>query len=240
MSVETRRTGSVWSSDVSRLPPAESDPGQEPCLPDGRFINRELSWLEFGARLLSLASDRRSPCWSGSSSSRSSPRGSTSSSRSGWPVSRIRWLQGCGPGRRTDLSPRQQLDAITAVPPNWSAGRAGYSSSMAPALTDAGVGMSDWYTLGRGGPCRPDDVFERQIFPILTPLAVDQGHPFPYISDLSLNLVMRVRNAATGEERIARVKVPPSSLGSSCFLTSAGSCRSSRSSPLISTASSRR
>jgi polyphosphate kinase len=69
--------------------------------------------------------------------------------------------------------------------------------------------MSDWHTLDEEDRARLVDVFNRQIFPILTPLAVDQGHPFPYISDLSLNLVVRVGNPDTGEERIARVKIPP-------------------------------
>ena len=53
------------------------------------------------------------------------------------------------------------------------------------------------------------DLFHRRIFPILTPLAVGQGHPFPYISNLSLNLLVRVASPVTGEERTARVKVPP-------------------------------
>ncbi len=69
--------------------------------------------------------------------------------------------------------------------------------------------MSDWHTLDHDDRAHLDDVFNRLIFPILTPLAVDQGHPFPYISGLSLNLVVRVVNPVTGEERIARVKVPP-------------------------------
>ena len=83
-------------------------------------------------------------------------------------------------------------------------------------------------------------MFNRQIFPILTPLAVDQGHPFPYISDLSLNLVVRVRDPGSAEERIARVKVPPLL---SRFVVMpdqrAVRARSSRSSPPTSTASSR-
>ena len=71
-------------------------------------------------------------------------------------------------------------------------------------------------------------VFEAQIFPVLTPLAVDPSHPFPYISNLSLNLAVQVRDPKTGDERFARVKVPPSCPGSCRSPTRPGSCRSSR------------
>jgi len=209
MSVETRRTGSVWSSDASRLPAPDGDPEQGP-LPDGRFINRELSWLEFGARLLSLASDRRLPLLE-----RVKFVSIFSEGLDEFFQVRVAGLEDqVAAGLRTrspdGLSPRQQLDGITARATelvSWQ--NRIFLDQLAPALNAAGVGMSDWHTLGEADRDHLVDVFIRQIFPILTPLAVDQGHPFPYISDLSLNLVMRVRNAATGEERIARVKVPP-------------------------------
>jgi polyphosphate kinase len=209
MSVQTRRTGSVWSSDVSRLPAPDSDPHHGP-LPDGRFINRELSWLEFGARLLTLASDRRLPLLE-----RIKFVSIFSEGLDEFFQVRVAGLEDqVAAGLRTrspdGLSPRQQLDGITARATelvSWQ--NRIFHEQLAPALSDAGVEMSDWHTLSEEDRAHLVDVFIRQIFPILTPLAVDQGHPFPYISDLSLNLVMRVRNAATGEERIARVKVPP-------------------------------
>ena len=80
---------------------------------------------------------------------------------------------------------------------------------LVPALADAGVRLSDWSALDDDDRSYLVDVFHRQIFPVLTPLAVDPGHPFPYISNLSLNLLVEVRDPATAEARIARVKVPP-------------------------------
>ena len=69
--------------------------------------------------------------------------------------------------------------------------------------------LSDWSSLDDDDRAYLVDVFHRQIFPVLTPLAVDPGHPFPYISNLSLNLLVEVGDPGTGEQRIARVKVPP-------------------------------
>ncbi len=209
MAVETRRTGSVWSTAISRLPAPDADPRQG-TLPDGRYINRELSWLEFGARLLSLASDHRLPLLE-----RVKFLSIFSEGLDEFFQVRVAGLEDqVAAGLRTrspdGLSPPQQLDAITVRATElvtWQS--AIFLDQVAPALTAAGVAMSDWHTLGEEDRAYLVDVFTRQIFPILTPLAVDQGHPFPYISDLSLNLVMRVRNASTGEERIARVKVPP-------------------------------
>jgi polyphosphate kinase len=84
-----------------------------------------------------------------------------------------------------------------------------FLEQIAPELADAGVRLSDWSSLDDDDRVHLVDVFQRQIFPVLTPLAVDPGHPFPYISNLSLNLVVEVQDPSTGERRIARVKVPP-------------------------------
>ena len=78
-----------------------------------------------------------------------------------------------------------------------------------PALAEAGIRLSSWSSLDDDDRAHLVEVFQRQIYPVLTPLAVDPGHPFPYISNLSLNLVVEVQDPASGERRIARVKVPP-------------------------------
>ena len=93
---------------------------------------------------------------------------------------------------------------------SWSPGsRASSSTTIVPGLAAAGVRLSDWSSLDDEDREYLVDVFQRQIFPVLTPLSVDPGHPFPYISNLSLNLIVRVGDPVTGEERVARVKVPP-------------------------------
>ena len=78
-----------------------------------------------------------------------------------------------------------------------------------PALAEAGIRFSDWSALDDDDREHLVEVFQREIFPVLTPLAVDPGHPFPYISNLSLNLVVEVQDPTSGERRIARVKIPP-------------------------------
>ena len=84
-----------------------------------------------------------------------------------------------------------------------------FSKELVPALDERGVGFAQWADLSAEDRAYLDDLFVERIFPVLTPLAVDPAHPFPYISNLSLNLAVTVRDSATGEERFARVKVPP-------------------------------
>jgi polyphosphate kinase len=84
-----------------------------------------------------------------------------------------------------------------------------FLDQIVPALAEAGIRLSSWSSLDDDDREHMVEVFGREIFPVLTPLAVDPGHPFPYISNLSLNLVVEVHDPVTGERRIARVKVPP-------------------------------
>ena len=205
----SRSDRSGWPASAPAAGPEGSDSVPPPA-PDDRFINRELSWLDFGARLLELASDHRIPLLE-----RVKFLAIFSEGLDEFFQVRVAGLEDqVAAGLRTrspdGLSPSQQLLAITARAHElvrWQS--AIFSEQVAPALEAAGVVMSDWHTLDHEDRAYLDDVFNRLIFPILTPLAVDQGHPFPYISGLSLNLVVRVVNPVTGEERIARVKVPP-------------------------------
>ena len=180
------------------------------ALPADRFLNRELSWLEFGARLLDLASDDRIPLLE-----RAKFLAIFSEGLDEFFQVRVAGLEDqVAAGLRTrspdGLSPQQQLVAITSRAHELVIRQSSiFSEQVEPALEAAGMVMSDWHTLDHDDRAHLDAVFNRLIFPILTPLAVDQGHPFPYISGLSLNLVVRVANPVTGEERIARVKVPP-------------------------------
>src|SRR5690606_30715822 len=75
-------------------------------------------------------------------------------------------------------------------------------------LEAAGIHIEAWSDLDEADRAHLDEVFSSQIFPVLMPLAVDPAHPFPYISGLSLNLSVRVRNPKTGKEEFARLKVP--------------------------------
>ena len=118
---------------------------------------------------------------------------------------------GIRPTSQEGIDQVEQLRAIRdRVEELVTAQAAVFTKDVRPALQDAGVEFCDWHDLD------DDDAraqltreFEDRIFPVLTPLAVDPAHPFPYISSLSLNLAVVVRDASTGEQRFARVKVPP-------------------------------
>ena len=175
-----------------------------------RFSNRELSWLDFGSRLLDLASDDSLPV-----------------------LERVKFLAIFAEGLDEFFQVRvaglkEQVDAglrtrsadgsrpgetLAAVHDRVVelVERQGvvFTDHVTRALAAKGVRMSDWESLTGEDRAFLLDVFQRQIFPVLTPLSVDPGHPFPYISNLSLNLIVHVGDPATGEERVARVKVPP-------------------------------
>ncbi len=108
------------------------------------------------------------------------------------------------------MGPAEQLSAIADRTTELVARESAiFAGQVRPALAAHGLAIVDFETLGERDRAYLTEVFHQQIFPILTPLAVDQAHPFPYISNLALNLVVRVEDPRRGEQRIARVKVPP-------------------------------
>ncbi len=116
-------------------------------------------------------------------------------------------LSGTGPD---GLSPSDQLKAISSAVERLVEREAkAYLGDIAPSLAAHGVRFVEWDSLNEEDWLHLDSVFDERIFPVLTPLAVDPGHPFPYISNLSLNLAVMVRDPVSGERRFARVKVPP-------------------------------
>jgi len=175
-----------------------------------RYLNRELSMLDFQERVLAYAEDPARPLlerakflaiFSGNLDEFFQVRVSGLKEQL---IAGVRAMSSDG------LDQVAQLHAIRARVDELTARQAAlFTKEIAPALAEAGVAFADWDELDAGARAGLTDVFEDRIFPVLTPLAVDPAHPFPYISNLSLNLAVRVRNAATGEERFARVKVPP-------------------------------
>jgi len=175
-----------------------------------RFSNRELSRLDFGARLLDLSEDERLPLLE-----RVKFMAIFSELLDEFFQVRVAGLDdqvAAGVRSRSidGLRPAEQLRAIrTRVEELVARQDHIFLEGLVPALAAAGIRLSDWSSLDDDDRGYLVDVFHRQIFPVLTPLAVDPGHPFPYISNLSLNLLVEVGDPVTGEERIARVKVPP-------------------------------
>jgi len=208
---EARRRGSAWEQ-------LGLGPDARPPVPEGvplaesteRFANRELSWLEFADRLLDLADDERQPLLE-----RVKFLAIFTEGLDEFFQVRVAGLEDqVAAGLRTrspdGLGPGEQLAAIAARVTTLVARQNRiFADGVEPLLRDAGILIDDWHTLADSDRDHLDEVYTRSIFPVLTPLAVDQGHPFPYISNLCLNLVLRVVDPTNDEQRIARVKVPP-------------------------------
>ncbi|MHB1046497.1 MAG: polyphosphate kinase 1 [Thermoanaerobaculia bacterium] len=108
------------------------------------------------------------------------------------------------------LTPREQLGLVRAAVEEMEAVQtACLHEDLLPGLAEAGIRVLDVEDLGAEETLAAREYFLKEVFPVLTPLAVDPGHPFPFLSNLSLNLAVETRNPETGEVRFARVKMPP-------------------------------
>ena len=175
-----------------------------------RFLNRELSWLDFNARVLALVEDAAQPLLE-----RANYLAIFSQNLDEFFQVRVSGLQeqaaaGLRGGSPDGLSPVAQLRAIRSQVEELVARESAvFTKEVAPALEEAGIRFANWDDLSDDDRGYLVEVFEERVFPVLTPLAVDPAHPFPYISNLSLNLAVVARDPRTSEERFARVKVPP-------------------------------
>jgi polyphosphate kinase len=177
---------------------------------DARYHNRELSWLDFNTRVLALAEDSRVRLLE-----RAKFLAIFSQNLDEFFQVRVAGLKdqlaaGLGATAPDGLSPAAQLRAIRErVKALVERQTQVFVGEFASALAAAGIVLSDWESLDDDDRAYLVQVFKEQMFPVLTPLAIDPGHPFPYISNLSLNLIVLVRDPATGQQGLARVKVPP-------------------------------
>jgi polyphosphate kinase len=179
-------------------------------LPDGRFLDREISWLHFNRRVLELAEDTEIPLLE-----RARFLAIFASNLDEFFMVRVAGLKrrlaaGVAVQAASGMMPREVLEVI------WRESRElmqrhgqVFRTDVLPALADAGIRLLRWHELETDELKAMQDLFTERVFPVLTPLAVDPAHPFPYISGLSLNLAVTIRNPETGEEHFARVKVPP-------------------------------
>lgn len=173
------------------------------------FGNRELSWLDFNDRVLALAREQAVPVLE-----RVKFCAIYSSNLDEFFQVRVAGLKGqidagvqsSAPGA---MSPARQLDEIGArVRDSVDEIEGVLATVLLPELEMHGVSLVRWASLSPDERSRASEMFMRQIFPVLTPLAVDPAHPFPYISNLALSLGVFVRDPETEERRFARVKVP--------------------------------
>ncbi len=217
----SRRSGpTTRSADAAAVPAVEvtaravADPVEDPAtkveeLPDDRYLNRELSWLDFNARVLTLADDPRTPLLE-----RAKFLAIFANNLDEFYMVRVAGLkrrQQTGLAvRGTDgLFPREQLERIADQAAALVSRHARcFAEEVQPALAAENIHIVRWSDLSAAERERMRACFREQVFPVLTPLAVDPAHPFPYISGLSLNLAVLVRDPDGGPELFARVKVP--------------------------------
>ncbi|MHB1096694.1 MAG: polyphosphate kinase 1 [Gemmatimonadaceae bacterium] len=174
-------------------------------------FNRELSWLAFNARVLHEAADTRTPLLE-----RLKFLSIVSTNLDEFYMVRVAGVRrqvaaGFGKVGRDGVSPAELLDRIDERVREMVAEQARIlEEEVLPELAQHGVRLLTMADLDASERLAVDAFFDLQVFPVLTPLAVDPGHPFPYISNLSLSLAVELREPETGIEHFARVKVPKS------------------------------
>lgn len=185
--------------------------GEDKPLPKGRFADREISWMAFNQRVLEQSEDPTLPLLE-----RAWFTAIFSSNLDEFYMVRVAGLKrriaaGIAKKGASELEPRQVLEGIQARTQELTARQArAFQDDILPALAEQGIRLGRWDDVSEDQRAQLTRYFRRQIFPVLTPLAVDPSHPFPYISGLSLNLAVVVRNPLTGKLHFARVKVPQS------------------------------
>lgn len=185
-------------------------PDSSPELPENRFLEREISWLDFNQRVLELAEDISIPLLE-----RVNYAAIFASNLDEFFMVRVASLKrriatGIAVPSPSGLSPQEVLQQISERTRELQSRHAElFRDELAPLLTEARINIVHWKTLSNEEKDKLHDYFTAQVFPVLTPLAVDPAHPFPYISGLSLNLAVVLRNPKTKGEHFARVKVPP-------------------------------
>ena len=186
----------------------ELQAGEEP-LPNDRFFDRELSWLKFNKRVLELAQDEDLPIIE-----RASFAAIFANNLDEFFMVRVAGLTrridtGIAVTAASGLSPRQQLRAISEQAHRLQDEHAHYMiDHILPDLAKEQIVLLSWDKLTAAEQERLSRYYRQQVFPVLTPLAVDPAHPFPYISGGSINLAVLVENPASGKSHFARVKIP--------------------------------
>ncbi|MGE2718850.1 RNA degradosome polyphosphate kinase [Mycolicibacterium celeriflavum] len=190
-------------------PPAATAPAVDNALPEDRYLNRELSWLDFNARVLALAADPSLPLLE-----RAKFLAIFASNLDEFYMVRVAGLKrrdemGLSVRSADNLSPREQLRRINERTQHLANRHAHvFLDAVRPALADEGIVIVTWAELDDAERARLSTYFHEQVFPVLTPLAVDPAHPFPFVSGLSLNLAITVKHPDDGGQHFARVKVP--------------------------------
>ncbi|OBI47355.1 RNA degradosome polyphosphate kinase [Mycobacterium kyorinense] len=208
---EARPDATVWhpGDSAPAAPPAATAAAIEDALPEHRYLNRELSWLDFNARVLALAADTSLPLLE-----RAKFLAIFASNLDEFYMVRVAGLKrrddmGLSVRSADGLTPREQLRRIGEQTQHIASRHARvFLDSVRPALAEHGIHVVTWTELNEDERKQLSEYFHEQVFPVLTPLAVDPAHPFPFVSGLSLNLAVTVKRPDDGGTHFARVKVP--------------------------------
>jgi polyphosphate kinase len=208
---QARAEEAEWHSEDSPLtaPPAATPAAIHDPLPEDRYLNRELSWLDFNARVLALAADNSLPLLE-----RAKFLAIFASNLDEFYMVRVAGLKrrdemGLSVRSADGLTPREQLGRIGEQTQQIATRHARvFLDSVRPALAEEGIYIVTWADLDQAERDQLSTYFTEQVFPVLTPLAVDPAHPFPFVSGLSLNLAVTVKQPDDPGQHFARVKVP--------------------------------
>ena len=198
---EARPDETVWHPGESAVaaPPAATPAAITDELPEDRYLNRELSWLDFNARVLALAADNSLPLLE-----RAKFLAIFASNLDEFYMVRVAGLKrrdemGLSVRSADGLTPREQLARIGEQTQRIATRHARvFLDSVRPALAEEGIYIVTWADLDQAERDQLSTYFNEQVFPVLTPLAVDPAHPFPFVSGLSLNLAVTVREPEDG------------------------------------------
>ena len=174
-----------------------------------RFLDRDLNWLEFNRRVLNEALDERTPLLE-----RVNFLAISTSNLDEFVMKRVYGLReqiwaGVKSPDVGEQTSEGLLHAIHATVQEMLNRQAeGYNRAIKPALTAQGIHLLGWDKLAEEEKQAAAVIFDKTVFPVLTPLSVDEGHPFPFISNLSLSLGMTLADPKTGRSSFARVKIP--------------------------------
>jgi polyphosphate kinase len=194
--------------ETSTTPQEQAPPAPPPLDSTELYANRELSWLDFNERVLELAEDDRTPLLE-----RVKFLAIYTSNLDEFTMIRLAGLHdqvdaGIDARKADGLSPSETIARVVERVRALAGRHSRQWAELRPALSEHGIRVID------PADCTPDElrtldtIFEEQVFPVLTPLAVGPGRPFPYISNLSLSLGVWLTDPVTGDELFARVKVP--------------------------------
>ncbi len=209
---DTEWPSTVLPDSADAAPEAPPAPTAETVvdeLPEERYVNRELSWLDFNGRVLTLAADTSIPLLE-----RAKFLAIFASNLDEFYMVRVAGLKrrdemGLSVRSADGLTPREQLRRIGEQTQQLASRHARvFLDLVRPALADEGIVIVTWDDLEDAERAELSAYFHEQVFPVLTPLAVDPAHPFPFVSGLSLNLAITVTHPGDGGQHFARVKVP--------------------------------